>query len=211
MFLQENQFTIATEVHDYPEWHKGRDDYALWYIEIQQSELLDYLNQIRQSFSNYLLQPNERQFHITLFVCGFLNQPVYVWNDDFSRQQFFNQLDLVQQAKINTFQLTTGQIRSFESALFIEIEDAKNSLSEIRSLFSKTHQEIAPLNYCPHITLGLYSDEFSGGEILSKIEQTPQKKFDISVNDLTFGYYKAKILQGQLYPEHKVTLTLTLA
>lgn len=199
MFLQSNQYTIPTEMHDYPEWHKGRENYALWYIEIRQPELIAYLNQLRQHFSNYLLQPNIRQFHITLFICGFLKQDSIQYDDDFSQAQFLQQFTHLKNTDFKTFKLMTGQIKSFESALFVEILDTENSLSKIRKLFSKTHQEIAALDYCPHITLGLYQVAFESKQIFEEISAIKQKTFEISIDHLTFGMYKAKILQGKLY------------
>lgn len=202
MFLQPHQLTIPTEAHDYPEWHKGREDYALWYIEIEQPELIAYLNRLRQQFSNYLLQPNLRQFHITLLICGFLKQDCMQLNDDFSQDQFQQLLARLENTHFKTFKLSTGQIKSFESALFIEILDTENSLSRIRNLFSSSHQEIAALEYCPHITLGLYQAAFKAEQIFNAISALPQKTFEISIDHLTFGFYKAKILQGELYPLH---------
>ena len=203
MFLQPHQLTIPTEMHDYPEWHKGREDYALWYIEIDQPELIAYLNQLRQHFSNYLLQPNIRQFHITLFICGFLKQDCAQLDDDFSENQFQQQLAQLENTHFKTFKLSTGQIKSFESALFIEILDTENSLSKIRKLFSSCHQEIAALDYCPHITLGLYQAEFEAEQIFNSISAAHQKTFEISIDHLSFGFYKAKILQGELYSLHQ--------
>ncbi|MEG0482199.1 MAG: 2'-5' RNA ligase family protein [Acinetobacter sp.] len=206
MFLQPHQLTIPTETHNYPEWHKGREEYALWYIEIDQPELIAYLNQLRQQFSNYLLQPNIRQFHITLFICGFLKQDCAQLNDDFSQNQFQQQLAQLENTYFKTFKLSTGQIKSFESALFVEILDTENSLSKIRKLFSSCHQEIAALDYCSHITLGLYQAAFESEQIFEEISVIQKKTFEISINKLTFGFYKAKILQGELYPMHQYKL-----
>jgi hypothetical protein len=72
VLLQADTQLIATEIRDYPEWHKGRSDYGLWYIEIDQPELIQYLDEIQTQFSDLLLPAQQRQYHITLFVCGFL-------------------------------------------------------------------------------------------------------------------------------------------
>ena len=203
MFLQSQEFTIPTEMHDYPEWHKGRENYALWYIEIHQPELIDYLNQFRQDFSNYLLQPNLRQFHITVFICGFLKQDFIQYDDDFSQAQFEQQITQLKNINFKTFKLSTGQVKSFDSALFVEILDTENSLSKIRKVFSSCHQEIAALDYCPHITLGLYQATFESEQIFKEISAIRQKTFEISMDHLTFGLYKAKSLQGELYPVYQ--------
>lgn len=210
MFLQSESLTVPTETHDYPEWHKGRMHYALWYLEIQHPELLEYLAQLRQHFSNYLFQPITRQFHITLYICGFYenNQSTrnVFFDDDFSQQQFQQQFELLKNIEIQPFRLKTGKVRSFNSALFIEIDDVENSLSKIRHFLSKVSPEIAALNYCPHITLGLYSDVFNSEAIFQKMSEFPQKSFDLLVTHLTFGCYESKILQGQLTALHQYSL-----
>lgn len=204
VFLQPQSLTIPTENHDYPEWHKGRSHYALWYIEIDHPELLQYLYHLRQQFAPYLYQPNTRQFHITLFICGFLienslsNTKISQFNDDFSYSQMQQQRERINASALTSFRLKTGKINSFDSALFIEIEDIENSLSKIRTQFSNHQSEIAPLNYCPHITIGLYSREFEAHQVFRKIESIEQQSFEISVNHLTFGTYQAKVLQGEL-------------
>ena len=199
--------TIPTQTHDYPEWHLGREEYAIWYLEIHQPELLEYLTQLRAEFSEFLFQPNTRQFHITLFICGFLTQQDPVLNDDFSIEQLTQQLQQLKNENIQPFQLTAGNIQSFESALFVDVLDHQNSLSRIRSLFSKTHDEIAPLNYHAHITIGLYHTAFKSEQIFAKIASITLQKFEISVEHLSFGLYKAKQLQGQLYPYQQFSLS----
>ena len=208
VFLQPNSLTVPTEAHDYPEWHKGRVHYALWYLEIQHPELLDYLTQLRNQFAPYLFQPNTRQFHITLYICGFLleNKAQVNFDDDFSQQQFQQQMERLKVLELKPFQLKVGRLNSFSSALFLEIEDNENSLSKIRNSFSKSSQEIAALNYCPHITLGLYSQEFESDEIFKIIDSIPPKTFEISIDQLSFGIYQANVLQGQLTTLHQFPL-----
>lgn len=206
MFLDSQSLTTPTETHDYPEWHKGRKHYALWYIEIHHPELLAYLSDLTEKFSNYLLHPNTRQFHITLYICGFLTEDKKQFDDDFIQSKFQQQLKILSQNQLNSFKLTTGKINSFSSALFIEIQDHENSLSNIRQLLSYPSQEIAALEYCPHITLGLYSAEFKAQQIFKAIEKIDQKSFEISIEQLNFGIYQAQVLQGPLTALHQLIL-----
>jgi 2'-5' RNA ligase len=199
VFLHSQSLTIATQKYDYPEWHKGRKDYALWYIEINHPELLNYLNQLRQQFAKFLFQPNTRQFHITVYICGFLTNLKPKFDDDFQLKQLEQQFQDLKQNHLNTFKLKTGQINSFSSALFIEIFDDKNSLSNIRKILSKSTHEIAPTDYCPHITLGLYNSEYFSQEILEEIAKIEQQQFEITIDQLCFGTYQAKDLQGKLF------------
>ena len=206
MLLQPLSQVIPTLSHDYAEWHQGRDDYALWYIEITEPRLLEYLNHLRTYFSNFLFQPNIRQFHITLFVCGFLTENQPLFNDDFSIVQFKQQIQQVMQQQLQSFKISTGNIQSFDSALFVEIFDYENSLSKFRNLFAKNHCEIAALQYLPHITLGLYNQAYNASQIFQAIDSIQQEYFEINIEYLTFGYYKAKMIQGQLFTYQHIYL-----
>ena len=206
MLLQASSQLIATDIRDYPEWHRGRSDYGVWYIEICQPELIHYLNKIRAQFSDLLIQSNQRQYHITLFVCGFLTSHHPNFDDDFEIKTLNHQIELLQQLQLEPFELEITQIDSFSSALFLHIHDQKNILSKIRKQLAQSSTEIAAVDYCPHITLGLYSDTWASDLVLQRIQKLPRKNMKIQVNQLTFGYYKAQILQGLLYPYHQIQL-----
>jgi hypothetical protein len=91
---------VPTSIRDYPEWHLGRQNYALWYLEINDQKIVDYLDALRAHFSEFLLEPNSRQYHITLFICGFLTHETRIYSDDFSVyasfacKRFDNEVDL---------------------------------------------------------------------------------------------------------------------
>ena len=206
MLLQASSQLIATDIRDYPEWHRGRSDYGVWYIEICQPELIHYLNKIRAQFSDLLIESNQRQYHITLFVCGFLTSHHPNFDDDFEIKTLSDQIKLIQQLQLEPFELEITQINSFSSALFLHIHDQKNILSKIRKQLAQSSTEIAAVDYCPHITLGLYRENWPSDLVLQRIQKLPRKNMKIQVNQLTFGYYKAQILQGLLYPYHQIQL-----
>lgn len=200
MFLNSSTSVIPTLTGDYPEWHCGREYYSLWYIDIEHPELLAYLDQLRSEFSDFLYAPNSRQFHITLFVCGFLTQHKPVRDDDFSLVAMQQHLHTLIAQRPKKIKLKTGRINSFESALFVEVMDDSNLLEQIRHLFQETANEIAPLTYHPHLTLGLYSHSFKSDLIFKHIQNIEQQSFEFSVDQITFGWYQAQVLQGPLYP-----------
>lgn len=206
MLLQADTQLIATAIRDYSEWHKGRSDYGLWYIEIDQPELIQYLDEIQAQFSDLLLPAQQRQYHITLFVCGFLQPAVKQYDDDFQIQQLQQQIKLIETLQLKPFELEITQIDSFSSALFLQIQDQQGVLAQIRQQFAHLSEEIAALEYCPHITLGLYGEAWPGDRVLQRIQQLSLKTMKIQVKILTFGYYKAQILQGLLYPYQQIEL-----
>lgn len=206
MLLQADTQLIATAIRDYPEWHKGRSDYGLWYIEIDQPELIQYLDEIQAQFSDLLLSAQQRQYHITLFVSGFLQPAVKQYDDDFQIQQLQQQIKSLEALQLPTFELEIRQIDSFSSALFLHIKDQDHVLAQIRQQFAQVSGEIAALEYCPHITLGLYREAWLSDIVLERIQQLSIKTINIEVKKLTFGYYKAQILQGFLYPYQQIEL-----
>lgn len=197
---------VPTLAQDYPEWHKGRTDYSLWYLEIQQPELLHYLHHLRQHFSDLLYAPNTRQFHITLFICGFLTAHPQTWDDDFSHQQLEQQIEILRPQQRCSFKLKSGRLNSFESALFVEIEDTEGCLAEIRQQLYACSEEVAPLQYCPHITLGLYKDHLNSDAVFERIQHISQQQFEFQNQQLIFGTYHAQTLQGPLTPYHQFIL-----
>ncbi|ENX41307.1 2'-5' RNA ligase family protein [Acinetobacter sp. NIPH 2100] len=206
MLLQAATELIATEVRDYPEWHFGRSNYALWYIDVDQPELIEYLDEIQAQFSDLLLPNPQRQFHITIFVCGFLTSTIKQYDDDFQIQQLQQHIELIEALQFASFELEITQIDSFSSALFLQIKDKDHVLAQIRQQLTPTSNEIAALKYCPHITLGLYRQAWQSDVVLERIQRLPIKNIKIQVKKLTFGYYKAQILQGLLYPYRQIEL-----
>ncbi|EXE63379.1 2'-5' RNA ligase superfamily protein [Acinetobacter sp. 1542444] len=165
---------------------------------------------MRAHFSEFLLEPNSRQYHVTLFICGFLTHETKIYSDDFSFGEFGQQREILRKEDLAPLHLKIGSVDSFSSALFVEIGDTENILSQIRQKLGLISNEIAALDYCPHITLGLYKKDYSSDLILHKISQLPVQykyaEFDLKVEHLTFGYYQAQTLQGKLYPSEHLFL-----
>lgn len=58
MLLKPSTLMVPTPIRDYPEWHLGRQNYALWYLEINDQKLVHYLDQLRAHFSEFLVEPS---------------------------------------------------------------------------------------------------------------------------------------------------------
>ena len=84
--------TIPAEIRDYPEWHRGRQTYAVWIVPLEDERILEIFHAARKHLSGVLLESYRRQPHITLFVCGFLVEQSR-YNDDFSLPQLQGQLN----------------------------------------------------------------------------------------------------------------------
>ena len=101
---------VPTPIRDYPEWHLGRQNYALWYLEINDQKLVHYLDQLRAHFSEFLVESNHRQYHVTLFICGFLTHENKVHDDDFCFSGFVQQREILRKEDIAPFQLKLDQL-----------------------------------------------------------------------------------------------------
>lgn len=214
MFLEPSTTVVPTLNQDYPDWHLGRQHYALWYLEILDPQVLAYLTTLREQFSDILYTPNTRQFHITLFICGFfealntktIQDQQQLLNDDYSLVQLQQHQQQLKQLSFQNMQLGTGKINSFQSALFIEIHDPEQKLKQIRNTLNIHNNEIAPLEYCPHITLGLYKHTLNSDDVFARIAQMQQQQFNLDIEHITFGTYQAQMLQGPLnaYYQHRL-------
>lgn len=206
VFLDHIRHVVPTIRRDYPEWHHGRVQYALWYIEIQNPDLILYLNQVQDYFSEYLLLPNTRQFHITLFICGFLAHDQAIFDDDFTQLQFQEQYQCLKSHLPQKFKLKIGALNSFSSALYLEVIDTNLALEQIRANCAQFSDEVAALNYCPHITVGLYNAAYPSQSILDKMAAFPAQQFEIDITQIKFGYYHAQVLQGPLHTLQNISL-----
>ncbi|OTG79501.1 2'-5' RNA ligase [Acinetobacter sp. ANC 5054] len=215
MFLKPSTTVVPTLDQDYPDWHQGRQHYALWYLEILEPELLAYLTALREHFSDILYTPNTRQFHITLFICGFFEsvnaqgmakRQGLKLDDDYGIEQLKQHQQQLKQCSHGNLRLCTGKINSFQSALFIEVQDPEQKLKQIRNALNLHHEEIAALEYCPHITIGLYKNAINSDDVFARIKEIQQQTFNIETQHITFGTYQAQILQGPLsaYYHHQL-------
>jgi 2'-5' RNA ligase len=184
---------------------QGRSDYGLWYIEIDQPELIQYLDEIQTQFSDLLLPAQQRQYHITLFVCGFLQPSAHQYDDDFQIQQLQQQIKSIEALQLKLLSLKSYRSIALVVLCFYRLK-IKIVLAQIRQQFAQVSGEIAALEYCPHITLGLYREAWLSDIVLERIQQLSVKTINIEVKKLTFGYYKAQILQGFLYPYQQIEL-----
>ena len=193
---------------DYQAWHKGRRRYIVWYIEIDDEAVSQCCQEYQRLFDDILTPGYHRQWHITLFVNGFLvDEPYY--DDDCTASQIDAQIQAVQALNLSPFGLTLDRIDGFLNSLFIAIHP-NDTLLKIRQALSAIKPEIAPRDYHPHITLGFYRSSFSSGDVLPLLTPLQIPDIDFRVKTLTVGYYDPNQLQGQLTALYHISLSPTL-
>ncbi len=203
--LHQRQVTIPTVIRDRPEWHRGRMKFGLWLVNLCKEEICGYIEQAKEYLSDFLLKPYHRQPHISLFICGFLTDAAYL-NDDYTTKQFDVHAELLRHAYIKPFTIEVGELNSFASAPYLEVEDPENGIGRVRSILSTTTKEIGRNTYIPHITIGLYSGAFPSGVVVKKINVFPSRPVRFKVEQLTFATYEAREIAGSLTSWHDVVL-----
>jgi 2'-5' RNA ligase len=190
--------TIPSEVRDFREWHRGRKTYSVWLLRCNENTaIIEKFHAAREHLNAYLIEPYHRQPHITLFVCGFLvKEPRY--NDDFTQVQLDAQVQALEKAEIQPFEIEIGGMNSFASAPFLEVQDPDGGIPRLREVLSQGACEFRSALYRPHLTIGLYSDAFPGKELLARMADFPNEPLRWMVKQVTFATYRAEKFAGKL-------------
>jgi 2'-5' RNA ligase len=199
------QHTLACELRDYPEWHKGRKRYAVWVIRIDTPEVLARMQQAREILGDWLHPHGQRQAHITLFVCGFVADK-QLHDDDFTHRQSDAQRAALSQLQHAAFDLEIDGADSFSSAAYLRITDRGRHLQAIRDALDTLSDEVRQTYYTPHLTLGLYRKSLPRQHVIERLQQIPATPLRVVVQDIHFATYEAQEQHGPLHYEHAVAL-----
>ena len=193
--------TLPQEDRDYPEWHHGRTHYGVWLIDADVGAVRERISQAQAHLAPLLVH-HQRQPHITLFVCGFMAD-VVVHSDDFTPAMLAKQQAALHALQIKPFTLQIGAIDSFDSAVFLRVEDPSGGLAPLRQALGQGTREIRQSAYVPHLTVGLYSGTFDtpmvAGQLQSFVLHTP---IPLWVQSIHFARYEARVLGGPLQRCH---------
>lgn len=191
--------TLPVEDRDYPAWRKGRAHYGVWLIDADTAPVRQRLAQVRAHMAP-LLADSQRQPHITLFVCGFIAD-VVAHDDDFTPAMLAAQQAALQALSLAPFELTIGAIDSFDSAVFLRIEDPTSALAPLRRALGTGGREIRQSAYVPHLTVGLYQGAFDKQVVAQRLLSLPaQTPIPLRVERLQFAHYRARDVGGPLLP-----------
>jgi len=197
--------TIPAEIRDFPEWHHGRETYAVWILQLEDDAIWEKFKAAREHLNGYLLEPYPRQPHITLFVCGFLvDAPQY--NDDITQPQLEAQFRTLQETNVASFEIEIGGLNSFASAPFLEVRDTEGGITRLREALSNGAREFRTAPYRPHLTVGLYADAFDSLEVTSHLSKFPSAPIRWKVESITLTTYQAQKIAGALTYRHEVSL-----
>jgi 2'-5' RNA ligase len=196
--LYQTSATIPSQMRDFPEWRHGRKSYAVWVLRCDENQALqEKFNNAREHLNDYLLGSYHRQPHITLFVCGFLVEK-HQYNDDFTQRELDSQIQTLEKADIEPFEIEINGLNSFASAPFLEVHDPDKGIPRLRKILSGSAREFRPAAYRPHLTVGLYADAFPSEKILERIAAFANNPIRCVVEKVTLATYQAKEITGEL-------------
>lgn len=197
--------TLITDLRDYPEWHRGRQRYALWMVPIGCPALLSHIHVLQTQLGD-LLHATRRQAHLTLFVCGF-EQAQAVANDDFTPEQLRQQIEHLGQLRSPPCALEIGPPDSFASAAFLPVVDHAGNLQRWRTALGQSCREVRQSAYVPHITLGLYKRRIGAAELRERLQQLPAlANPQLEVEELHYATYDSRDLFGRLDTQRCIPL-----
>ena len=197
--------TLAMEDRDYPEWHKGRAHYGVWLVDVDMAAVHTRISRARAHLSPLLgplpARPHlQRQPHITLFVCGFIEDAV-VWDDDFSPAMLAAQQTALKALPLAPFTLHIGALDSFDSAVFLRVHDSTGGLAALRQALGQGVREIRQSPYVPHVTVGLYRGAFDTTRVAEQLQSfADEAPIPLRVERIHFARYNASELAGPLHP-----------
>ena len=195
------EYTQKNRLQDFSEWHKGISNYGFWCIEIVDEEWNHYIRDCQRQLQHRLITDYQRQPHITLCACGLIDA------QHFSQSQLEQQILAIAEQSL-TFDITMIGIDSFTTAPYIAIESA-GELQQLNKQLASVSEDTAPYVYTPHITLGLYNDDYPSEVIaaeLRNLEPVPQHA--LQVKDLLFASYATHELQGPFTTKQRLRLNL---
>jgi len=184
--------TVPCHDRDYFEWHNGISHYGFWAVVINDINWIEFCDAAHAHIRQFVHPGYNRTPHITITACGLLDQK------HFSTEQMKRQWMALRKMTIPPFYLKVSSLNSFAEAPCLIIKDSTEALKQIRDCLAVISKEDAPVQYQPHITLGLYRDAFSTIEVadcLARFKHTSMKP--MLVTELAFCVYETKDIQGQ--------------
>ena len=196
--LHQSLTTIPAEIRDFTEWHHGRTQYAVWVLGCEDNPVIQAKFEAARALLNgYLLEPYDRQPHITLFVCGFLVASAH-YNDDFTQNQVEAQIQVLESARIDAFEIEINGLNSFASAPFLEVHDPDGGIARLRDVLSGGAPEFRTAPYRPHMTVGLYASAFPSQDVLARMAAFITEPICWRVAQVSLTTYQASEVVGKL-------------
>ncbi len=210
--LLKHRHTFASLPGDFSFWHKNREKYTVWALEITDSQLEERLKQARSTLSGFLIEDYNRHPHITISQCGFLCQQKKL-QDDYDQTMFWQDVEKLQQLSEQTIRLQiSGLLTSWAIAPFFPALDHMGDLKRFNQLLTRTPDD--NYSFTPHITIGLYADAWPTTSIYHALTTSaPLPPLNFEIGTIKMFSYHPSLIGGDLTEEASFNLsdkTLTI-
>jgi 2'-5' RNA ligase len=196
--------TVPCFDRDFFEWHNGISHYGFWAVIIDDPDWIELWKAAQTHIKRFVHPDYQRASHITISACGLLDQ------NHFSAEKFAQQRRVLSEMMIPPFYLKVSSLNSFSTAPCLMIEDSMGMLKKIRDSLTVISEEDMPVQYQPHVTLGLYRDAFSTVEVAECLASFKYTSIQpMLVTELAFCVYETKEIQGQFRIMEQVRLDTT--
>ncbi len=163
--------TLQNVRRDFPEWHLGRPDYALWALDVDTREVSQAVAVAARHLDGLLLDGYHRQAHITLALGGFPT-PTPIHADDYGPADFTAHLEALQALGLAPFEIDIGGLASFTSAPFLRVNDPDGGIGRLHEALGGERPEG---RYIPHVTVGLYSGAWPTAAVLPRLDALAER------------------------------------
>lgn len=198
--------SVACERRDYPEWHRGRQRYAVWSLPVDCPRILARLSRAQTHLGDRLHTGYRRQAHITLFVCGFPAERAR-FDDDFPAERLAAQLAALHTLRASPFALQIGGLDSYASAPFLSVNDPEGRLAALRTALGERSAEVRQNPYHAHLTVGLYARSEPRQTLQPRLAAFAENELlPLPVGELHYSTYAASELFGPLRTERRLDL-----
>lgn len=183
--------TLANEDRDFTEWHRGVARYGFWAVVVECPHWRRLFEAGARHMTTHVLADYRRQPHITIAAAGLLDEA------HLSPALRRRQVDVIRAAGESPFELHAGPLDTFTGSPHVSILDPSGALSRLRTGLQAIARHDPPATYRPHMTVGLYRDEFALHEVhrhLAAFDAPPVAP--LRVRGISFCAYATRELQG---------------
>lgn len=199
--------TYGPMTKDFSDWHKGRQKYAVWIVEVNDATFLQRYYEAQRHLAPYLIDSYQRKPHITLAPCGFLASTQH-YVDDYCPHHLESDLEKI--LSLKQYEITAvihSALISYAIAPGFEVLDTQHDLSTLNRLLARS-DSFGDSVYFPHVTVGLYNDEWPTNLILKELKAfTIDDNIVLKINAIKLVSYAPTEPGGALKDELTINLS----
>jgi len=192
--------TLKNHDVDFHSWHRGQPYYYFWSINIDCEEWTEAFFEAGKWLEGFLVKGYQRRPHVTILPAGFSMQITLQ----------VAQLEKIA-AAIPPFELTLGTLGSFTACACFEVHCDSDALQDVRhrlhGVMADSDVEISVGMWRPHLTVGLYRDQYLTSNVAEKIHAFSQSsRPTIPVRAFQLARYDTKSIKGPIETVAEFTL-----